>query len=89
MAHPWRDAAIATGLISSVPTMVLPFIPESATKPGSAVQRILLCFAVGGMMGDVFLHLLPHLLTGHMCKRPAGEERSLRIVPYGHPDVCL
>ncbi|CAM9507782.1 unnamed protein product [Ectocarpus sp. 6 AP-2014] len=64
MAHPWRDAAIATGLISSVPTMVLPFIPESATKPGSAVQRILLCFAVGGMMGDVFLHLLPHLLTG-------------------------
>ncbi|CAM9464571.1 unnamed protein product [Ectocarpus sp. 4 AP-2014] len=64
MAHPWRDAAIATGLISSVPTMVLPFIPESATKPGSAVQRILLCFAVGGMMGDVFLHLLPHLLMG-------------------------
>ena len=64
MEHAWRDAALATGLISSVPTLVLPFIPQSATKPGSALQRILLCFAVGGMMGDVFLHLLPHLLVG-------------------------
>lgn len=64
MEHAWRDAALATGLISSVPTLVLPFIPQSATKPGSGLQRILLCFAVGGMMGDVFLHLLPHLLAG-------------------------
>lgn len=64
MEHAWRDAAIATGLISSVPTLILPFIPDSATKPGSGLQRILLCFAVGGMMGDVFLHLLPHLLMG-------------------------
>lgn len=64
MEHAWQSAAIATGLISSVPTLILPFIPESATKPGSALQRVLLCFAVGGMMGDVFLHLLPHLLMG-------------------------
>lgn len=67
MEHAWRDAAIATGLISSVPTLVLPFIPHSATKAGSGLQRVLLCFAVGGMMGDVFLHLLPHLLMGRRC----------------------
>lgn len=73
MEHAWRDAAIATGLISTVPTLVLPFIPERATKAGSGLQRILLCFAVGGMMGDVFLHLLPHLLTGEhgfWCEQP-------------------
>ena len=69
MEHAWRDAAIATGLISSVPTLILPFIPDSATKPGSGLQRILLCFAVGGMMGDVFLHLLPHLLMGEFTSR--------------------
>lgn len=66
MEHAWRDAVVATGLISSVPTLVLPFIPQSATKPGSALQRILLSFAVGGMMGDVFLHVLPHLLVGEL-----------------------
>lgn len=66
MEHAWRSAMIATGLISSVPTLVLPFIPESATKAGSGLQRVLLCFAVGGMMGDVFLHLLPHLLMGEL-----------------------
>ena len=66
MEHAWRDAAVATGLISSVPTLILPFIPDSASKPGSGLQRILLCFAVGGMMGDVFLHLLPHLLAGQL-----------------------
>lgn len=66
MAHPWRDATIATALISSVPTMVLPLIPEGASKEGSGLQRILLCFAVGGMLGDVFLHLLPHLLGKHL-----------------------
>lgn len=64
MEHAWRNAYLATALISSAPTLVLPFIPESATKAGSGVQRLLLCFAVGGMMGDVFLHLLPHLFAG-------------------------
>lgn len=68
MEHAWQNAAFATALISSAPTLVLPFIPKSATKPDSAVQRLLLCFAVGGMMGDVFLHLLPHLLMGRFRK---------------------
>lgn len=78
MEHAWRDASIATGLISSVPTLVLPFIPQSATRNGSGLQRILLCFAVGGMMGDVFLHLLPHLLMGEWSDTVAVLYYTLR-----------
>lgn len=62
MEHAWRNGMLATALISSVPTLVLPLIPADATKVGSWANRVLLCFAVGGMLGDVFLHLLPHLL---------------------------
>ncbi|KAG5190963.1 Zinc/iron permease [Tribonema minus] len=61
----WRHALAATAAISILPTLVLPFIPASASKPGSGPLKIMLAFAVGGMLGDVFLHLLPHLMAAH------------------------
>ncbi|CAM9536271.1 unnamed protein product [Discosporangium mesarthrocarpum] len=64
MNDAWSPAISATALISVVPTLVLPFIPETVNLPGSWIQRILLSFSGGGMLGDVFLHLLPHLLMG-------------------------
>ncbi|CAM9772870.1 unnamed protein product, partial [Phaeothamnion confervicola] len=57
----WKNAFLSTAAISVLPTMVLPFVPASAGKPGSGLQKCMLAFASGSMLGDVFLHLLPHL----------------------------
>ena len=51
----------ATALISIAPMTVLPLLPE-ATGAGMTSQPLLLCFAAGGMLGDVFLHTLPETL---------------------------
>ena len=53
----------ATALISIAPMAVLPLLPE-ATGAGMTSQPLLLCFAAGGMLGDVFLHTLPETLGG-------------------------
>lgn len=60
----WTHAILATAAISILPTIVLPFIPSRICKPGSGPLKIMLAFAVGGMLGDVFLHILPHLMSG-------------------------
>jgi len=41
----------------------LPFIPLSGNT--GPLLKILVTFAVGGLLGDVFLHLLPHALDPH------------------------
>ena len=60
--HAWRRALGATALISAAPTAILPLIPASAAK-GDRVQKTLVAFAIGGLLGDVFLHSMPHLLS--------------------------
>ena len=62
--HAWRRALGATALISAAPTAILPLIPASAAK-GDRVQKTLVAFAIGGLLGDVFLHSMLHLLSPH------------------------
>ena len=60
----WRTRASAIGatfLISLAPAAILPIMP---TPAAGDVQPALLCFASGSMLGDVFLHILPHTLGG-------------------------
>ena len=57
-------ALLATAVISLAPMVVLPLLPSVESAAGKKVQPLLLCFAAGGMLGDVFLHILPHSL-GH------------------------
>lgn len=59
----------ATLFISLLPNLLLFFIPMSLFK-GSDIkknsynyQNFFLAFASGGLLGDVFLHVLPHLLA--------------------------
>ena len=66
----WSGALIATGLISLLPNLLLFLLPSSifATERKSKqlnVSNILLAFAVAGLLGDVFLHILPHMLVPH------------------------
>lgn len=49
---------------------MLPFIPLTRSVNGVAalnegVHKLLLSFAAGGLLGEVFLHSLPHLLEHH------------------------
>jgi len=68
MMQPWLSAFAATGLISIVPNLILFFLPIDVIKKGKGglnVGSAMLTFAAGGMMGDVFIHSVPHLFLDH------------------------
>uniref|UniRef100_A0A8C4RU26 Zinc transporter SLC39A7 n=1 Tax=Erpetoichthys calabaricus TaxID=27687 RepID=A0A8C4RU26_ERPCA len=51
----------ATLLISAAPFLILFLIPvESNTSKHQSLLKVLLSFASGGLLGDAFLHLIPH-----------------------------
>lgn len=61
--HPWICsviAALTVGLAGIVPLLLIPTDHELKTSSGGRnLLQLLLSFAVGGLLGDVFLHLLP------------------------------
>merc|ERR1712000_300217 len=59
----WLKAIGATILISMAPLIMLGFIPLESASEESPLLRVLLAFAAGGLLGDVFLHLLPHTMA--------------------------
>uniref|UniRef100_A0ABM5FEC8 Zinc transporter SLC39A7 n=1 Tax=Pogona vitticeps TaxID=103695 RepID=A0ABM5FEC8_9SAUR len=62
----WTYAIGATLLISAAPYFILFLIPvESKTSQHQALLKLLLSFASGGLLGDAFLHLIPHALEPH------------------------
>lgn len=60
-------ALSSTLFISVVPFFILFFIPIDGSIEKQPLLKILLSFASGGLLGDAFLHLIPHALA------PAGE----------------
>ncbi|KAI8339371.1 Zinc/iron permease [Chlamydoabsidia padenii] len=67
------NSLLATAYISIFPNLLLYFVPPNINT-GSL--NTLVSFAVGGLLGDVFLHLLPHAFLG---EHGGGEEHS-----HGH-----
>ena len=60
----WLGAVLGTmmvGLSGLVPMLIIPLEAGQNLKSeeGSRTLRLLLSFAVGGLLGDVFLHLFP------------------------------
>ncbi|KAL7287849.1 hypothetical protein TKK_0017917 [Trichogramma kaykai] len=55
----------STLLISAAPFMILFFVPLDNSKEREPLLKILLSFASGGLLGDAFLHLIPHALPHH------------------------
>ncbi|XP_011506242.1 PREDICTED: protein catecholamines up-like [Ceratosolen solmsi marchali] len=53
----------STFLISIAPFLTLYFVPLDNTKECEPLLKILLSFASGGLLGDAFLHLIPHALS--------------------------
>ena len=61
----WVYSIGSTLLISAAPFVILFFIPlENATEHGTLL-KVLLSFASGGLLGDAFLHLIPHAMSPH------------------------
>ncbi|KAJ2727059.1 hypothetical protein GGI07_000177 [Coemansia sp. Benny D115] len=58
--NPAAAAMLATFYISLFPNLILFATPSSI--PNKAL-RIMVGFAVGGLLGDVFLHLMPHMFS--------------------------
>lgn len=75
--------SILIGLSGILPLIVIPGGDETDTdstkNPAeSKTLKVLLSFAVGGLLGDVFLHLLPEAWSGEMENRVPGEHPSMR-----------
>lgn len=89
---PWKDAFVATFFISLLPNVLLIAIPSRfLLKNGKSfnVQHVLLCFAAGGLLGDVFLHTIPHLLDeegGHHHDGHGHDSNHHHQKHHGHYD---
>ncbi|KAJ8891524.1 hypothetical protein PR048_004052 [Dryococelus australis] len=68
----WARAIGSTLLISAAPFFVLYLVPLDNSKEREPLLKILLSFASGSLLGDAFLHLIPHALHPHS----ADEEHS-------------
>lgn len=61
----WFQAMTATAIISVSPVFILLFIPLDNTEKHQPFLKVLLSFASGGLLGDAFLHLIPHAVSPH------------------------
>lgn len=58
---PAWNSVLGTFYISSVPNLILAFIPE---RINGDTLNTMTAFATGGLLSDVFLHLVPHSFMG-------------------------
>lgn len=63
-------------LISAAPFFILFFVPLDNTKEREPLLKILLSFASGGLLGDAFLHLIPHALAPHSHDSSSSHSHS-------------
>merc|ERR1712021_36462 len=76
----WFKALFATTLISAAPYFILFFVPvEKNTEETKPLLNILLAFASGGLLGDAFLHLIPHASHSHLPEADHGHSHD-----HGH-----
>jgi len=61
----WVHSIGSTLLISAAPFFLLYFIPLDNTEEMQPRLKVLLAFASGGLLGDAFLHLIPHAQGSH------------------------
>lgn len=61
----WIYSLLSTGLVSAAPFFILLFIPLQNSSEHSQFLKVLLSFASGGLLGDAFLHLIPHATSSH------------------------
>ena len=83
--HPWVLSAIGSfvvGLSGVLPLLIIPLDAGASMKNGAGAKtlKVLLSFAVGGLLGDVFLHLLPEAWA---------SRQKLATVGNSHPSFSV
>lgn len=64
----WKSALTSTFFISLVPNLLLYLIPSRWFQEKNQkynLKNVMMCFAAGGLLGDVLLHAIPHLMLPH------------------------
>ncbi|EDW02805.1 GH10891 [Drosophila grimshawi] len=61
----WMHSMGSTLLISAAPFVLLYIIPLDNSEAMKPRLKVLLAFASGGLLGDAFLHLIPHATHPH------------------------
>lgn len=61
----WLHSLSSTLLISAAPFFILYLVPLDNTEAMQPRLKTLLAFASGGLLGDAFLHLIPHSVSPH------------------------
>lgn len=72
----WLEAFGSTLLISVAPVFILYLVPLDNSKEREPFLKILLSFASGGLLGDAFLHLIPHALVPHTGEHAQSHSHS-------------
>ncbi|XP_018413618.1 PREDICTED: zinc transporter SLC39A7 isoform X2 [Nanorana parkeri] len=81
----WTYAIGATLLISAAPFFILFLIPvQSNSSQHQSLLKLLLSFASGGLLGDAFLHLIPHALEPHSHHQEEETHGSHGHHGHGH-----
>ncbi|ALC39671.1 Catsup [Drosophila busckii] len=65
MTNIWLHSMGSTLLISAAPFVLLYIIPLDNSEAMKPRLKVLLAFASGGLLGDAFLHLIPHATHPH------------------------
>lgn len=81
----WIDTVGSVALISIAPFIVLMFVPD--LNKHRNLLKILLGFAAGGLLGDAFLHLIPHALSpshGH-----SHDSESRHAHSFNSPEMTV
>lgn len=73
----------STFLISLAPFVLLFFIKLDNTEESRPFLKVLLAFASGGLLGDAFLHLIPHAIHPHSHH---GDEEHSHSHAHSHHD---
>ena len=83
LRYVWLESILSTCLISAAPFFILFFVPlESNSEEQRPLLKVLLSFASGGLLGDAFLHLIPHAVSPHSHNVESGHSHS-----HGHSHV--
>nr|CAB3266275.1 protein catecholamines up-like [Phallusia mammillata] len=81
----WGQAIFATALISAAPFAILFFVPlESNAAEYQPLLKMLLSFASGGLLGDAFLHLIPHAIHPHTHHETEGTHEHTHNHEHSH-----
>ncbi|KAJ2613320.1 hypothetical protein EV177_002570 [Coemansia sp. RSA 1804] len=82
--NPALSSLLGTLYISLFPNLILFATPSSIP---SKVLRIMVAFAVGGLLGDVFLHLMPHMFAAEDDHHGRDHSHGSDHASHGHTEA--